>query len=179
MKFVPKGLGQVTEVLLDRHEDHRGWFARAMCVDEFAAAGLETDWVQVNQAFNPKTFTLRGIHLQEEPHAEAKFIRCVSGRIYDVAVDLRPGSATHGSWVAAELTASAGNGLYIPPGFGHGYQTLEPNTSIIYWTNRRFRSESATGVRYDAPELRIDWPAPPGAMSDADRNWPALSSDVT
>lgn len=175
MEFRDTELEGVVEVSLQPHVDDRGWFARALCDDEFGEAGLTTHWVQVNQGYSTHPETLRGIHLQREPSRDAKYVRCVTGRIFDVAVDLRRDSSRFGDWVSRELTAESGNGLYIPAGFGHGYLTLEPGSTILYWTDQRFAPDSATGVRHDDPDLAIDWPSRPSVISDQDRTWPLLA----
>lgn len=155
-----------------RIEDPRGYFARVWCVDEFAAHGLNPGMLQVNAGFSPAKGTIRGLHFQRAPHAEAKFIRCTRGAVYDVIVDLRPESATLGQWFGVELTAEAGTMLYAPEGFAHGYQTLQDDTEIYYMTSARYAAASAGGVRYCDPALGIAWPYPVSVISEQDKAWP-------
>ena len=157
---------------LKKIEDNRGFFARAWCQKEFADAGLNPNLVQINLAVSQKAGTLRGMHFQEAPHAEAKLIRCTRGRIFDVMIDLRPESPTHRKWFGLELSAENHRMLYIPEGFAHGYLTLTDDAEMLYQTSQFFASTSARGVRYDDPAFAIAWPRPVSVISDADRNWP-------
>lgn len=138
-------------------------------------AGLAFDWTQANLAHNPLTGTFRGLHLQLAPNGEAKLVRCTRGSLFDVAVDLRRGSPTFGQWVGTVLSADQGNSLLIPPGFGHGYLTLEPDTDLIYQTSVPYQPSAATGVRFDDPAVGLDLPAPISLISAQDRSWPFLS----
>ena len=153
--------------------DARGFFARVWCTEEFRQHGLDPTIVQINTGFNHATGTLRGMHFQEPPHAEAKFVRCTRGAIFDVFIDLRPGSATRGQWVGFELTAENGAMLYAPPGFAHGYQTLTADSEMYYTTTAMYAGASARGVRFDDPAFGIRWPLPVSVVSDADGSWPA------
>lgn len=177
MRFERTRLDGVVRIELDPIRDERGFFARAWCKDDFAAAGLDATWVQANVAHNPTAGTLRGMHLQRSPHAEAKLVRCTRGRLYDVAVDLRPGSPTYGGSVREELTADGGEMLFIPPGCAHGYLTLEPSTDVLYLTSAKYEPAAATGVRYDDPAFDIDWGAPIALVSDQDRTWPLVGRE--
>jgi dTDP-4-dehydrorhamnose 3,5-epimerase len=153
-------------------EDHRGFFARAWCGEEFAQHGLNPNVRQINAASSHTKGTLRGLHYQEEPHAEAKFVWCTRGAIYDVIVDLRRNSTTCGQWFATELTADGGTMLYAPEGFGHGYQTLTPDADVYYLTTAPYAPHAASGVRYDDRVLNIEWPLDVTEISDTDRQWP-------
>lgn len=153
-------------------EDERGHFARIWCAREFAQHGLSTALVQVNIGYSKRKGTLRGMHFQNAPHAEVKLVRCTRGAVYDVMVDLRPESPTHGRWYGAELTPDNGKMLYIPERFGHGYLTLTNHAEISYQTSRPYVADAATGVAYNDPAFGIDWPMEPTVLSDADRNWP-------
>lgn len=155
-----------------RAEDHRGFFARAWCQQEFSAEGLNPNMVQLNVGFSPVVGTLRGLHYQDAPHAEAKLVRCTRGAIFDVIVDLRSDSPTRGQWLGMELTPSNGLMLYAPEGFAHGYQTLAPETEMYYMTSAFYAASAARGVRYDDVSLGIQWPRTVAAISDADRAWP-------
>jgi dTDP-4-dehydrorhamnose 3,5-epimerase len=159
-------------VHIKRIEDARGYFARGWCRDEFAAHHLKADMVQLNLGYSHTRGTVRGMHFQIGAHAEAKFIRCTRGAIYDVVVDLRPESPTHRQWFGVELTADNGVMLYAPEGFAHGYQTLVDGTDMYYMTSQPYAPASARGVRFDDPAFAIQWPLPVAIISDADRNWP-------
>ena len=156
-------------------EDERGWFARIHDETEFAQHGLASRFVQTNVAFNRERRTLRGMHYQEEPHAEAKLIRCTRGSVHDVIVDLRPASSTFKRWTAVELTAAAGLMLYVPEGFAHGYLTLEDESETLYLISAFYVPEAARGVRWDDPLFGIDWPDEPRVLSERDRAWPDFS----
>jgi dTDP-4-dehydrorhamnose 3,5-epimerase len=158
---------------LEQLEDERGFFARAWDVNEFAERGLSTRLVQANVAFNRSAGTLRGMHYQAEPHAEAKLVRCTRGAVYDVIIDLRPHSPTHARWLAVELTAESGRMLYVPEGFAHGYQTLVGETETFYLVSEFYEPQAERGVRWDDPFFAIDWPETADRiMSDKDRKWP-------
>lgn len=172
MTFEETDLKGAFVVGLKRIEDHRGFFARAWCQKEFTDAGLNPHLVQVNLAVSQKAGTLRGMHFQEAPHAEAKLIRCTRGRIFDVMIDLRPESPTHRKWFGLELSAENHRMLYIPEGFAHGYLTLTDDAEMLYQTSQVFASGSARGVRYDDPAFGIEWPLAVSVISDADRKWP-------
>jgi dTDP-4-dehydrorhamnose 3,5-epimerase len=174
MQFTPTGLADAWIIDLQRIEDHRGFFARSWCENEFRQHGLNPRVTQRNVGYNHKQGTLRGLHFQLSPDLEAKVLSCTRGAVYDVIVDLRPGSATFCRWVGVELTAANGRMLYAPEGFAHGYQTLADETEFQYLATAPFAPKSARGVRYDDPAFGITWPVPITNMSDADRNWPAL-----
>lgn len=177
MIFSPTALEGAFVIDPERREDDRGFFARVFCVDELREHGLLADYVQANVGFSTRKGTLRGMHFQRAPHAEAKLVRCTMGTVYDVIVDLRPGSPTHGQWLGVELGAESRRLLYVPEGFAHGYQTLSDAAEIVYDTTHRYSPESATGVRYDDPAFGIAWPLPVASISDADRSWPDYASE--
>lgn len=160
---------------LDRKADLRGFFARTFCVQEFEAHGLSPRVAQCNMSYNRHRGTLRGMHWQAPPSAEAKLIRAVRGSVLDVIVDLRPGSPTYLQHVAVELTASNGQMLYIPEGFAHGFQTLEDETEVFYQMSEFHAPEQARGARWNDPAFGIAWPLPDPTMSDRDRTWPDYS----
>jgi dTDP-4-dehydrorhamnose 3,5-epimerase len=160
-------------------EDERGFFARTFCSREFAALGVDPVVAQCGISYNRERGTLRGLHYQIEPHQEAKLVACSRGRLFDVAVDLRPGSPTFGRWTAAELSADNHLSLYIPPGLAHGFVTLEPHTEVRYQISAPYSPDAARGVRWDDPDLNIDWPeVRPFIISDRDRHLPALTELV-
>jgi len=156
----------------ERRQDDRGFFARTWCQREFQAHGLGTQWVQCNLSFNKQKGVLRGMHYQTAPYAETKLIRCTMGAIYDVIIDLRPDSPTFKCWVALELTSDNRCMLYIPEGFGHGFQTLEADTEVFYQMSQFYAPEYARGVRWDDPAFRICWPAEERIISERDRSFP-------
>jgi dTDP-4-dehydrorhamnose 3,5-epimerase len=156
--------------------DARGAFARMFCVREFAEHQLDTSIVQCNLSFNLKRGTLRGMHYQQEPHSEAKLVTCFSGALYDVIVDIRDGSPTQYSWFGIELRAGDNKSLYIPKGFAHGFQTLEPETLVHYQMSDFFSASAATGLRFDDPRLAITWPLVPESVAAKDLAFALLPS---
>ena len=158
---------------LERREDERGFFARTWCADEFADHGLVNRVVQANVSWNAKRGTLRGMHFQHPPHAETKLVRCTRGGIYDVIVDLRPDSETYKQWLGVELNAENRRALFVPEGFAHGYQTLVPDSEIVYQVSAAYAPQAEGGVRWDDPAFGIEWPDAGNALlSDKDRSWP-------
>lgn len=177
-QFIQTPLAGVWVIELDRLSDERGWFARTFDREEFEAHGLNPEVVQTNASFNTARGTLRGMHYQAEPHGESKVVRCVSGAIFDVAVDLRPGSPTRGQWHGVELSAENRRSFYIPAGLAHGFQTLEDDSEVHYLMGSPYVPGSGGGVRWDDPAFRIDWPpAPPGGrvISRRDAGYPDFS----
>jgi dTDP-4-dehydrorhamnose 3,5-epimerase len=173
--ITPLAIPDVLLITPKRHGDARGWFAETWSEKLMAAAGLTAPFVQDNQAFNAKKGTVRGLHFQTAPHAQGKLVRVLKGAIYDVAVDVRPGSATYGRWVAAELTAAGGEQLLVPRGFAHGYCTLEDETELFYKVDGQYAPELEGGVAWDDPDLAIAWPlAGAPVLSDKDRKLPRL-----
>jgi dTDP-4-dehydrorhamnose 3,5-epimerase len=172
MIFTTTEIEGVVVVTPDQFDDERGFFARTWGLDEFEAHGLDTRVVQRNLSYNRRTGTLRGMHYQRAPHAEVKLVSCLSGAIYDVAIDLRPKSATFGKWLGAELRADTGTMLYVPEGCAHGYLALEPNSTVEYLISEFYHPESAGGVRWNDPFFAVRWPAEPTVMNDRDRSWP-------
>jgi dTDP-4-dehydrorhamnose 3,5-epimerase len=158
---------------LERREDPRGFFARAWCADEFSEHGLNTRLVQANLSFNDQAGTVRGMHFQREPAAEAKVIRATRGAIFDAIIDLRPDSPTYKRWIGVELSADNRRALYVPEGFAHGYQTLVPDTETFYLVSEFYTPEAEGGVRWNDPAFGIEWPSPERPiLSDKDANWP-------
>jgi dTDP-4-dehydrorhamnose 3,5-epimerase len=172
MTFVETSLKGACLVGLQKIEDERGYFGRAWCREEFKQHGLNPHMVQLNAGFSHRRGTVRGMHYQIAPHAEAKFIRCTRGAIYDVIIDLREKSATFGKWHGVELTADNGLMLYAPEGFAHGYQTLQDDTEMYYMTSAPYAPAAARGVRHDDPKFGVRWPVPITVISAADRAWP-------
>ena len=173
--ITPLAIADVLLITPKRHGDARGWFAETWSEKLMAEAGLADRFVQDNQAFNARAGTLRGLHFQKPPHAQGKLVRVLKGAIYDVAVDIRPGSATFGRWVGATLTAAGGEQLFVPRGFAHGYCTTEADTELFYKVDGQYAPELEGGVAWDDPDLAIDWPlsgAP--VLSDKDQKLPRL-----
>jgi dTDP-4-dehydrorhamnose 3,5-epimerase len=157
-------------------EDERGFFARSFARDFFEGRGLRGDFVQSSISYNARSGTLRGMHYQVSPHAETKVVRCTRGAIFDVIVDLRPGSATERQWIGAELTADNHRMLYVPEDFAHGFLTLENASEVFYEITQYYSAEAARGVRWDDPALGIAWPETPVVLSARDKSLPLLPS---
>ena len=172
MTFHETKLRWVFEIHLEPKSDERGFFARTWCQKEFAAHGLSPRLVQCNVSLTTRRGTLRGIHYQAAPHAEAKLVRCTKGAIYDVVVDLRPESPTLRGWMAVVLTAKNRRALYVPEGCGHGFLTLEDETEVFYQMSEFYNTESARGVRWDDPAFQIAWPEKVEVISERDRSYP-------
>jgi dTDP-4-dehydrorhamnose 3,5-epimerase len=176
VRFTETPLGGAFVVELDQLRDERGYFARTFDAAEFKAAGLDPIVIECNTSFNARRGTLRGMHYQADPDGEAKLVRCTRGSIFDVAVDLRPDSATFCRWFGAELSADNGRMLYIPVGMAHGFQTLEDASEVHYQMSHYYVSEQARGVRYDDPAFGIEWPLPDPVVSERDRQFPDFSA---
>ena len=166
-------------VEVEPHTDERGLFARSFCTDEFATAGIAMTVVQTNISRNPSRGTLRGLHFQAEPAPEPKLVRCTAGRIFDVAVDLRPTSPSFCHWTGVELDAEAHNGLYIPTGCAHGFLTLSDDTEVTYLMGAVYAPDLARGVRWNDPAFAVTWPFEPSTLSDKDATYPDFDPDTT
>jgi dTDP-4-dehydrorhamnose 3,5-epimerase len=175
MTFHETELEGVVIVELERVTDERGSFARTFDADEWKRQGLAPSVLQCSVSSNPAPGTLRGLHYQEEPHAEAKLVRCARGAIYDVAVDLRRDSPTFCRWVGVELSEENGRMLHIAEGLAHGFLTLTPDAEVVYQISTAYNPEAAAGVRFDDPAFAIEWPAPPLVISERDRTYPDFS----
>jgi dTDP-4-dehydrorhamnose 3,5-epimerase len=169
MKFIETELKGAFLVDLELLEDERGFFARTYCRKEFEQHGLTTDWVQCNLSYNKRKGTLRGLHYQIAPHAEAKLVRCIRGAIYNVIVDLRPDSLTYCRWISAELSAENRKMIYIPQGLANGFQTLLDHTEVFYQMSEFFAPEYARSVRWNDPQFKICWPEAERTISERDR----------
>ncbi|HEX2271307.1 MAG TPA: dTDP-4-dehydrorhamnose 3,5-epimerase [Pyrinomonadaceae bacterium] len=160
-----------------RFEDERGFLARSFSAKEFEDHGLNPRIAECNISFSRKRYTVRGMHFQKPPHAQAKLVRCSKGAIYDVIIDLRPESPTFKQWIGEELTAENRRMLYVPEGFAHGFQTLEENTEVFYQISEFYTPQSEAGVRWNDPAFAIRWPASDGVtINDRDRNYPDFKS---
>jgi dTDP-4-dehydrorhamnose 3,5-epimerase len=149
-----------------RYGDTRGWFTETYNRDTFAGLGIDVTFVQDNHSLSAQAFTLRGLHFQTPPRAQDKLVRCIRGRIFDVAVDIRAGSPTYGQWVGAELSAENGHQLFVPVGFAHGFLTLEDNCEVSYKCSDTYAPESDGGIRWDDPAIGISWPMPAGTVPE-------------
>lgn len=176
MEFTETPLKGAYLIDLEKRGDERGFFARLFCAKEFEMAGLESSFPQINNSFSQKRGTLRGIHYQRPPKAEAKLVRCTKGALYDVIVDLRPSSPTYLDWFAAELTEENRQMIYLPKGFGHAFITLTDKTEVLYLVSESYSPAYEAGLRWDDPALKIDWPLSPTVISDKDRAHPFLKS---
>jgi dTDP-4-dehydrorhamnose 3,5-epimerase len=175
LKFIPTALSGVTFIELELLKDERGFFARTYCLQEFLKNGLNPRLEQCNISYNQKKGTLRGMHFQSAPHAEAKLVRCIRGAIFDVVIDLRPESATFEQWIGIELSEKSPQMLYIPEGCAHGFQTLEDNTEVFYQMSYPFVPEAAQGVRWNDARFKIAWPSGEKIISVKDQNYPLYS----
>ncbi|AZM94813.1 dTDP-4-dehydrorhamnose 3,5-epimerase [Vreelandella venusta] len=163
---------------LEAHGDERGFFARTMCRAEFERHGLLGDFVQQNTSFSAKRGTLRGLHYQRKPHAEAKLVRCLRGSIVDVIVDIREDSETYLHHQLFELTETNRYQLYVPPGFAHSFQTLSDAVEVSYLVSAAYHPEAESGLRYNDERLAIEWPLSPTVVSEKDANWPLISERI-
>ena len=148
----------VIHIVPQRFSDTRGWFTETWNAGHFEKLGVQSKFCQDNQSASVKAGTIRGIHFQRMPHAQAKLVRCLKGRIFDVAVDLRRDSPTFKKWVGVELTAERGNQLFVPAGFGHAFITLEDDCHVAYKVDAYYAPQADGGIRWDDPELAINWP---------------------
>lgn len=171
MRFAATEIAGVVVVDLEPRTDERGAFARLHCPEEFAAAGHPFVPAQTSLSRNPHSGTLRGMHYQPDPYGEVKLVRCVRGRIFDVAVDLRTGSPTHRQWTATELSAENGRALLVPEGVAHGFLTLEPDSDVLYQIAPAYQPGREAGVRWDDPAFAIAWPAEPRVISPRDAGY--------
>lgn len=167
-----KGLYMVKPSL---KSDERGWFARVYDQNLFGKIGFPDAFVQVNHSYSEKKGTIRGMHFQRHPHAEMKMVKCISGRIWDVVVDLRPGSATYLQHFGVELSEENKLMILIPPGFAHGFQTLENGCELLYFHSEYYHPESEAGIRYNDPALQIHWPIELSVISERDQLHPLLT----
>lgn len=172
MKFIATELAGAWIIEPEAINDMRGFFARTFCTREFQERGLEAPFAQCSISFNHRRATLRGVHYQSAPFAEAKLVRCTTGRIYDVILDLRLESATFAQWIGVELSAANRRMAYIPEGMGHGFQTLEDASEVLYQVSANYAPEYARGVRWNDPAFAIRWPLADPILSERDRGYP-------
>lgn len=176
----PQAIPDLLEVVPRRNGDERGWLAETWNRARFAGLGIAADFVQDNLVRTAQPYTFRGLHFQAPPRSQGKLVSVLAGRVLDVAVDLRRGAASYGRHVALELSAERGNALWVPPGFAHGYCTLEPDCLVAYKVTDYWSPEHERGLAFDDPALGIDWPVPGGAaglvVNERDRAWPSLAA---
>lgn len=177
MKFTAGEIEDLWVIEIEPITDHRGFFARVWCEDEFAEHGLTATWPQQNLQFSPEAGTMRGLHYQIPPHSEIKLVRCTRGSVFDVALDLRPHSPTYGLWTGNELSPDTHAAVWVPRGCAHGYVTLEPNSEVFYLTSSRYVPDSVRGVRYDDPMFSIKWPRPIALVPTDYDEWPRFSHE--
>jgi dTDP-4-dehydrorhamnose 3,5-epimerase len=173
MRFDETGVAGAFVIHPERRSDERGFFERLWCRDTFARHGLSADFVQCNHSGSRRRGTLRGLHYQTPPHEEAKLVQCVRGEVFDVLVDVRPGSSTFGRWVGTTLTAASGAAVYVPAGCAHGYLTLSDESAVVYPVTAAYAPAFERGIRWNDPAFGIAWPdVGPLTLSDKDRAWP-------
>ena len=177
MDFQTFDIDSIVEIIPRKIEDERGYFSEIFRLNIFEQRVPDVSFVQDNQSLSVRTGTIRGLHFQSHPFAQGKLVRCLAGRLFDVAVDLRAGSRTYGRWVSVILTPQKNNQLWIPPGFAHGFCTLEPNSVIGYRVTSYYSAEHDKGVAWDDPEISVEWPdvADAATLSDKDRGLPRLA----
>jgi dTDP-4-dehydrorhamnose 3,5-epimerase len=175
MIFTETKLADAYLVDIDRQKDHRGYFARIFCAEEFSAHGLRSAVAQASVSFNTRRGTLRGLHFQYPPTAETKYVRCTKGAVFDVIVDLRPESATYLKHLAVVLSAENHRGLCVPKRFAHGFITLEDETELTYLVSEFHTPNAEGGLRYDDPMLGVEWPLPVHVISRRDTAWSSVS----
>lgn len=172
MIITPLPLKGAYKISTKRFSDKRGFFTEAWRADIAAQHGLATHFTRTNMSFNKETGTLRGLHMQQAPYSEVKLVRCVQGAILDVLVDVRPGSVTHGQWASLELSEANGDSAYIPEGFLHGFQTLNPDTMVLYQVTSAYSPEAELGARFDDPAFGVVWKNLPATiLSTKDAQW--------
>jgi len=176
LEFRTFGIDGPFEIVPLKITDERGYFSEVFRADTFLAGVGKTVFVQDNQSLSVRTGTIRGIHFQSPPAEQGKLVRCLAGKVFDVAVDLRRNSPGYGNWISTMLTPAENNQLWVPAGFGHAFCTLEPNSVIGYRVTAYYSPENDKGVAWDDPDIAIDWPdeADPDTLSAKDRVQPAL-----
>lgn len=174
MRLTPTAVDGVVILDIEPFADERGLFARVFDAEVFAAAGLDPHVAQANLSFNRHAGTVRGLHRQVPPHAEAKLVRCVAGAVVDVAVDVRPDSPTSGQHVMVELSAENRRALFLPAYVAHGFQTLVDDSELLYQVSGPYVPGAEEGFRHDDPAFGIAWPLPVSTISDKDAAWPLL-----
>jgi dTDP-4-dehydrorhamnose 3,5-epimerase len=178
VKFHPTPLNDAYLIELERRGDDRGFFARFFCEREFAEMGLVAHFVQVNNSLSAKKGTLRGLHYQLSPSAEAKVVRCLRGSIWDAIVDLRLSSSTFGKWFGTEIDEDNRLMMYVPRGFAHAILTLADDTEALYLVSDFYAPDKERGLRWNDPKFAIEWPITPTEISAKDAAWPDFDPNV-
>ncbi len=171
MQINPTNIEGVTVIEASSYEDNRGSFTRWFCPQILQSIWQNRQIAQINHSVNKNARTLRGLHFQYAPHQEAKLVRCIKGRVWDIAIDLRKGSNTFLQWYGQELTPQNKKMIMIPEGFAHGFQTLEDNSELLYIHSAFYDPSHESGLRFDDPSLGITWPFPAAHMSERDRKF--------
>lgn len=177
MQFLKLSIDGPVEIVPHKIEDERGYFAEIFREDAFSDHAAGVRFVQDNQSLSVRPGTVRGIHFQTAPFVQGKLVRCLAGKVFDIAVDLRLGSPSYGRWVAVTLTPDRSNQLWIPCGFGHAFCSLEPNSIVHYRVTNYYSAEHDRGVAWDDPDIAVDWPsiADTDTLSSKDRAQPSLA----
>lgn len=175
MNFINLNLEPAYLIEQDLFKDDRGFFFRYYSKEDFAQIGHTKEWIQMNHSFTALKGTIRGMHYQLSPNQEIKLVRCVSGSVFDVIIDMRQSSPNYLKWQGFELSANNKNALYIPEGFAHGFQVLENNSELLYMHTAPYSKESEAGVRYNDPVININWPLEVSLVSERDKNHPLLT----
>jgi dTDP-4-dehydrorhamnose 3,5-epimerase len=178
MRFEPTKIEGVVVVHIEARGDERGFFGRIFCPDEFKRAGLDFVPYHMNLSRSVETGTLRGLHFQRAPHREDKLVRCVRGRIWDVALDLRQESSTYGQWAGIELDHTSARAFLVPKGCAHGFITLEPDSDVLYLTSHPYTASHEGAVRWNDPQFAIAWPTTPRVISPRDGAAPDYVPEV-
>ena len=174
MKFIKNIIKGSYVIELEKRDDQRGFFARYFCADEFKKKKLANKFIQINNSLTLKKGTIRGMHYQKKPFEEVKIIRCISGRIFDVVVDLRKNSKSYLSWYGLELNNNNRKMLYVPKGCAHGFLTLTNNCEVIYLVSKEYSPKHEMGLRFDDPKININWPKKIIHKSEKDTQWKFL-----
>jgi dTDP-4-dehydrorhamnose 3,5-epimerase len=177
MIFTPTILKGSYLIDLQPYSDERGWFARFYCKDEFKQIGHDKEWVQLNHSATYEKGALRGMHFQIAPYREIKMVRCISGAVYDVIIDLRKDSETFLKWFGVEISAENKKMVYIPEGFAHGFQCLSFDCELIYFHSEFYEPGAEEGIRYNDPLIGIEWPLEVNTVSERDRSHPYLNEN--
>jgi dTDP-4-dehydrorhamnose 3,5-epimerase len=175
MIFIETSLKNAYVIELEPFEDERGIFSRLFCKQEFKRIGHLKDIVQINHSLTTHAGALRGMHFQRPPHAEIKIIRCIRGKVFDVIIDVRKGSSTFLHWYGETLTPANKRMMYVPEGFAHGFQTLEPDSELLYFHTEYYHPEFEGGIRFDDPKVGIRWPLKITEISERDQNHPLIN----
>ena len=179
MIFKETPLASAYIIDLEPFQDERGLFARTYCKNEFAEIGHKKEFVQFNHSETSTKGSIRGVHYQKPPYAETKLIRCIKGKVFDILVDIRKGSPTFLQWYGVELSAENKRMIYIPEGFAHGFQTLEPDTHLIYHHTAFYTPGFEGGLKFDDPRIGIDWPLAPTVLSEKDQKYSLIDDTFT